>query len=281
MTVQLPLPRNALAPTDDSLGESHEVAPDIAYLRTVLVNVVFLGHRNAGDRGWILVDAGIMGSAGRIRDAAEARYGQGARPAAIVQTHGHFDHVGALEELGRDWDVPVYAHALELPYLSGQADYPPPDPVADGGLMPKLSPLFPRSPVDVSERLHVLPDDGSVPFAPGWRWLHTPGHTPGHISLWRNTDRSMIVGDAFITTGQESAYEVAVQELEMHGPPRYFTPNWAAAAGSVRLLAQHRPHLVVTGHGRAAAGPDMLAALRELARNFETIAPPKHLRRAG
>lgn len=281
MTVQLPLPKSALAPSDDSVGDSHEVAADIAYLRTVLVNVVFLGHRNAGDRGWVLVDAGIVGSAGRIRDAAAARFGAGARPAAIVQTHGHFDHVGALEELSREWDIPVYAHALELPYLSGKADYPPPDQSADGGMMPKLSPLFPRSPIDVSERLQVLPGDGTIPHLPGWRWLHTPGHTPGHISLWRSADHSMIVGDAFITTGQESAYEVAVQELEMHGPPRYFTPNWAAAAGSVRLLAEHRPRLVVTGHGRAAAGPEMLAALQQLARDFDSIAPPRNLRRTG
>lgn len=278
MTVQLPLAKTALARTDDSLG-SHEVAPDIAYLRTVLVNVVLLGPREAGDRGWVLVDTGISGSAKAIREAADKRFGEGARPAAIVQTHAHFDHVGALETLSQEWDVPVYAHPQELPYLSGQADYPPPDTAADGGIMPKLAPLFPRSPIDISDRLQQLPPNGSVPHLPGWSWLHTPGHTPGHISLWRGRDRSMIVGDAFITTGQESAYEVAVQALEMHGPPRYFTPNWVAAAGSVRLLAGHNPQLVVTGHGRAASGPEMLAALQLLARDFESVAPPEHLRR--
>lgn len=280
MTVQLPLASAARAESDDSLG-SHEVAPDIAYLRTVLVNVVFVGPRQAGDRGWVLIDAGIIGAAESIREAAEKRFGQGARPAAIVQTHGHFDHVGALETLSREWEVPVYAHPLEIPFLSGKADYPPPDAAADGGIMPKLAPLFPRSPVDVSERLNILPEDGTVPFMAGWQWLHTPGHTPGHISLWRSSDRSMIVGDAFITTGQESAYEVMIQELEMHGPPRYFTPNWAAAAGSVRLLAAHQPRLVVTGHGRAASGPEMLTALQKLAQDFDSIAPPEHLRRAG
>jgi len=279
MTVQIPLSDAALAVDRDGGGGTHEIAPDIAYLRTVLVNVIYVGRPI--QPGWVLVDTGIIGSAGAIRDAAHARFGRDNPPAAIIQTHGHFDHVGALETLSREWDAPVYAHALELPYLSGKVDYPPPDAAADGGIMARLSPLFPRSPIDVSERLHALPDDCSVPFMPGWSWLHTPGHTLGHISLWRSSDRSMIVGDAFITTGQESAYEVAVQALEMHGPPRYFTPNWQAAAGSVRLLAGHRPQLVVTGHGRAVAGPAMLTALQQLADGFETIAPPQHLRRSA
>lgn len=92
---------------------------------------------------------------------------------------------------------------------------------AGGGLMSMLSPLYPRGPVDVSRWLHTLPDDGSVPQMPGWRWFHTPGHTPGHIALWREGDRTINAGDDFITTRQESAYAVTVQEPEMHGPPMY------------------------------------------------------------
>lgn len=273
MTVQISLADDTLAPHQD-VGHAHRVAPDIAYLRTVLVNVVFLGTAE----NWVLVDTGIPGSGDAIRSAADDLFGAGARPKAIILTHGHFDHVGALESLSREWDVPVFAHPLEHTFLSGGAEYPPPDTHADGGLMPKLAPLFPRSPVDVSERLEPLPADGSVPHAPGWQWLHTPGHTPGHVSLWRQADSSMIAGDAFITTGQESAYEIAVQEIEMHGPPRYFTPDWIAAERSVRLLAEHRPRLVVTGHGRALAGPEMLNALTRLAQDFNSIALPEHLR---
>jgi glyoxylase-like metal-dependent hydrolase (beta-lactamase superfamily II) len=277
VTVQISLPETALAPARD-VGAAHEVAPDIAYLRTAIVNLMFLGAPAAGDRGWVLVDTGITGSDAGIRDAAEARFGKNNRPAAIVMTHGHFDHAGSLETLSREWDVPVFAHRLELPYLSGQESYPPSDPKADGGIMPKLSPLFPRSPVDVSERVSALPEDGSVPFLPGWRWVHTPGHTVGHVSLWREMDGSLIAGDAFITTGQESAYEVAMQTPEMHGPPRYFTPDWVAAAASVRKLAALSPRLVVTGHGRPMAGAEMLSALQQLAREFEAIAPPEHVR---
>ena len=125
----------------------------------------------------------MPGAAFDIRSAAQTRFGGTGRPSAIVLTHGHFDHVGPLETLAKEWDVPLYAHKLEHPYLNGTESYPPPDPTVGGGLMSLLSPLYRRKTVDVSERLRLLPDDGSVPGMAGWRWLHTPGHTPGHVSL--------------------------------------------------------------------------------------------------
>jgi glyoxylase-like metal-dependent hydrolase (beta-lactamase superfamily II) len=253
---------------------THEIAPDVAYQRLGIVNVVFVGPQNAGDRGWVLVDAGLPGTAGLIRSAAEARFGNGARPAAIAMTHGHFDHVGALESLAEEWDAPVYAHPLEIPYLNGTAAYPPPDPSVGGGLMARLSPLFPRKPVDVSSRLKPFPDDGLIPFLPDWRWLHTPGHSVGHVSFWRESDRTLIVGDAFVTTAQESIYSAITQEPEMHGPPMYFTHDWGKARYSVERLASLDPEIVVTGHGRAMRGDGMREALRTLARGFDRLAVP-------
>lgn len=262
---------------DDARDDgTHEVAPDLAYKRLVLVNVVFYGLADAGDRGWVLIDAGVGGTAGLIAGAAEERFGEGARPAAIILTHGHFDHVGALEDLAERWDAPIYAHELELPYLDGSASYPPPDPTVGGGLMARLSPLYPRGPINVSARLRVLPPDNSVPAMPGWRWVHTPGHTPGQVSLWRESDRTILAADAFITTTQESAYAVATQRPELHGPPMYYTQDWGQARASVERLAALEPEIAVTGHGRAMRGEAMRAALHTLARDFDRIAVPEH-----
>lgn len=257
--------------------DTREVAPDLAYQRLAIVNVTYFGVPDAGDRGWVLIDAGVggVGAAGRILDATSQRFGEGARPAAIIMTHGHFDHVGALEELAERWDVPVYAHELERPFLNGSAAYPPPDSSVGGGMMAKLSGFYPRGPVDVRRWLRPLPEDGKLPEMLGWQWIHTPGHTPGHISLWREADRVLIAGDAFITTRQESAYAVATQKPEMHGPPMYYTQDWEAARASVEQLAALEPNLVVTGHGPALHGIDMREALHSLAREFDRLAVPE------
>ena len=251
------------------------VAPDVECLRTGIVNCFLYGPPGAGDREWVLIDAGMFGFTHTIVRAAAERFGADSRPSCIVMTHGHFDHVGALHELSEAWDVPVYAHPLELPYLTGRSAYPPPDPTVGGGAMARLSPLYPRGPFDVGARARPLPTDGSVPGMPGWRWIHTPGHTPGHVSFFRDADRLLIAGDAFVTTKQESLLAVLEQRPEMHGPPMYFTQDWDAAGRSVRALAALEPETAATGHGIPLRGPTMRQALDTLARDFETLAVPR------
>lgn len=274
MSGQIPLTDAALADLATPQDGTHEVAPDLAYLRVAMVNVVLFGPSGAGDREWVLIDTGIPGMAGRIENAAEKRFGKASRPAAILLTHGHFDHIGNLEKLAEDWDAPIYAHPLEAPFLDGRERYAPPDLTVGGGIMPLLAPLFPRGPFNVGSRLKMVAQDGTLPGMPGWRWLHTPGHSPGHVSLWQESTRTVIAGDAFITTKQESAYAIAVQALEMHGPPTSFTPDWTSARSSVQTLAALAPDLMVTGHGRGVRGPEATAALQKLAAEFDRVAIP-------
>jgi glyoxylase-like metal-dependent hydrolase (beta-lactamase superfamily II) len=250
------------------------VTPDLAVLRVAFVNLFLYGRPGAPSGSWVLIDAGLPGSASRVRRAASQWIGPWAQPSAIILTHGHFDHVGALRSLVALWDVPVYAHYLELPYLTGRSSYPPPDPMVGGGAMAALSRFYPRGPINLGHRVQALPEDGSVPGMPGWRWIHTPGHTPGHVALFREDDRTLIAGDAFVTTRQESAFAALTQRPEIHGPPAYFTPDWGAARRSVERLAALEPERVVSGHGPPLAGETMRRGLRQLAREFDRVAVP-------
>lgn len=259
---KIDLPEHDIVPLD-------AVTPDVHGLRIVFVNV--FGVRHAG--GWTLVDAGIPYSASYIRRWAEQTFGQ--PPNAILLTHGHFDHVSAAGELAGQWDVPVYAHELELPYLTGRQEYPAPDFAQGGGAMAWLSPLYPRGPVDLGDRLRPLPAEGGERVLPGWQVLHTPGHTAGHVSFFREQDRTLMVGDAFCTTKPESFFAAAgAQPAALHGPPSYFTADWAQARESVRKLAALRPETLAPGHGKSLAGAEVPQALQRLAERFDEVAIP-------
>ena len=263
----IPIPEYETVPLE-------QIAPGITGLRILFVNVFAIG---TADAGWVLIDAGIPGSAGRIKSWAEKHFGAGARPKAILMTHGHFDHAGALETLASEWDVPVFAHELELPFLTGREKYPSPDPGVGGGLMAVMSPLYPAGPFDIGSRAQALPADGSVSFLSGWKWLHTPGHTVGHVSLFREADRALVVGDACCTLKAESFLAIAQQKPELHGPPAYYTPDWVAARQSVVKLAALKPAYLIPGHGRPVHGPNTAVELDTLAARFDEVVGPQAL----
>lgn len=255
-------------------GVGLEVLPDL-YSHTIqIVNIVLVGSPETGE--FVLVDAGMPKSADDIISVTEERFGANSRPKAIMLTHGHFDHVGAIIELVQHWDVPVYAHELEIPYLTGQRSYPEPDPTVEGGMVAKMSPLFPNEPINLGTHVEVLPSDGAVPHIPDFRWVHTPGHSPGHVSFFRDNDRALIVGDAFVTVKQEYLYKVITQEQEISGPPRYLTTDWKAAKESVQKLHALKPSVAITGHGVPMTGELLSESLDKLVNNFDTIANPDY-----
>jgi glyoxylase-like metal-dependent hydrolase (beta-lactamase superfamily II) len=259
---------------DDQVTPMDAIAPGIKGLRIIFVNVFSVSH---ADGSWTLIDAGMPFSETLIRKWAEKHFS--IPPRSIVLTHGHFDHVSAAPALAEAWGVPVFAHPLEFPYLRGEKEYPPPNTGAGGGLMSLLSPLYPRGPVNLGAHLRSLPATADAPATlfelPGWEALHTPGHTPGHISLFRPADGTLLPGDAFCTTKPESFFEAALaQQPEMRGPPAYFTSDWDTARQSVRRLARLDPKIVAPGHGKPLSGDHVADALHRLAANFDAIAVP-------
>lgn len=250
----------------------HTVAPGVWGRKDVFVNFYMI--QDLKNDSWVLVDAGLKWSAPKIKEMAAYLFGEGSVPQAIILTHGHFDHVGSVESLAEEWDVPVYAHHLEIPYLTGQSDYPPPDPSVDGGLMATMSFLYPNSPINIWKHIKVLPAGGFIPVLPEWKYVHTPGHAPGHISLFRESDGVLIAGDAFVTTKQESVISVMFQIKEISGPPKYFTYNWSDAETSVQELIKLNPKTAATGHGQPMRGAELQQALKDLSENFNTKAVP-------
>jgi glyoxylase-like metal-dependent hydrolase (beta-lactamase superfamily II) len=246
-----------------------KVSDGVFRLRTLMVNLYFVRSRTTGE--WMLVDAGLRGYARAIRKTARELFGSA--PTAIVLTHGHFDHVGGLPALAVEWGVPVYAHPLELPYVTGRSKYPPPDPTVGGGAQSWLSPLFSRGPIDLGDRVRMLASNGIVPGMGEWQWLLTAGHSPGHVSLFRENDRTLIAGDAVVTTKQESALAVMRQRPLVSRPPAYFTQDWASARRSVETIAALEPEVLATGHGPAMRGPAMRRQLRDLADRFDWYMP--------
>lgn len=256
-------------------GTGIEVLPDLYCYTNQIVNMTCINNNNDLNE-WVLVDTGMPESFEKMIEMTESRYGKEAKPKAIVLTHGHFDHVGAVVDLVEKWGVKVYAHQAELPFLTGKQSYPEPDGSVEGGLVAKMSPMFPVEPIDLGGHIETLPSDGTIPHLPEWRWIHTPGHSPGHISLFRDNDRVLISGDAFVTVKQESLYKVITQTKEINGPPRYLTTDWIKAKESVRKLARLDPNIAITGHGHPMGGKELREGLTRLANAFEEIAVPDH-----
>jgi len=249
------------------------IAPDVGWLPVSFANVYFIGRPGAR---WIVVDAGLPGRGREILEAAEARFGSGSRPEAIVLTHGHMDHIGSAQVLAENWDVPIYAHSLEMPYLTGKSAYPPADPTV-GGAIAFLSRFWRAAPRDLGSGVREL-EPGKVPGAAGWKWLATPGHSPGHVSFFRSSDRVLIAGDALATINMDrwSGLITGKQVLARAGSP--FTCDWQAARRSLKELTKLRPNVIGCGHGIPMSDPELPERLEHFAARFRAPRSGRYVR---
>ncbi len=238
-----------------------EIARDVAVVTMMMSNAYLVGDRGS----WVLVDSGVPGNAEKIKEAAEARFGPGARPRAIVLTHGHFDHSGSAPALAEMWNVRVYTHRLEWPYLDGRSSYAPMDPTVPG-FFSIMSRLFPSGAVNLGDRLEELGNNLPHLGMRDWEVVNTPGHTPGHVVFFRRGDGVLLAGDAVVTMNLDNFLDTIMRRKQICGPPGAGTSDWQEARRSVHAMAALRPKVIGAGHGLPMS--DTTDELQRLADHF-------------
>ena len=222
---------------------------------------------------WTLVDTGWASDAASIRLAGESLFGKDMAPVAIVLTHSHPDHGGSAPELARHWDRPVYVHPDELPHA--EADFAAISAASgplDQWLIVPLLRLVGRkrrqailSRSSLKGLVRAMDPPAAVPGLPDWEAVHTPGHTPGHVALFRPRDRVLITGDAIVTLRLNSLSGLVLQRPGLSGPPWYTTWSPRLARSSILALADLEPTVLAVGHGWPMRGEGTARALRAFA----------------
>ncbi len=193
----------------------------------------------------LLVDTGFPGSADALRAALQEVGVAFAHLRVILLTHQDLDHIGNAPVIVRESGAEVWAHPEDAPFIEGVRPFLKFNPQ---GLPPEVV----QNPPTVKVGRH-LTDGEYIPVCGGLRVVHTPGHTPGHLSLYLEAPRILIAGDA-----------LRVVDGELHGPRPDVTPDMPTAMASVRKLAALEPDLVVCYHG-GVFGPGAAPRLRSLA----------------
>ena len=116
--------------------------------------------------------------------------------------------------------------------------------------------------------VQALPRGGEIPGMEGWAWIHTPGHTPGHVAYVRARDRVVITGDALVTLAVNSWSGLLRQRQGLSAPPWYTTWDQTAATASIVEISSLEPAVLAGGHGLPLAGPGTAAAVHAFARRM-------------
>jgi glyoxylase-like metal-dependent hydrolase (beta-lactamase superfamily II) len=211
-----------------------QLAEDVYMLKGFPPNVI-----NVYVAGGVLIDSATRQAEKRIFKQTE-----GITLTAHALTHVHPDHQGCSH---------VVCESLGIPLWVGQDDVPAMETA--GGVVGAKAPAAMKH---MQERFWVGPPhpvsrvlrEGDE--VAGFTVLDTPGHTRGHISYWRESDRVLILGDVLnnmnLMTGIPGLNE----------PPALFTTDPARNRASIRRLAALRPALALFGHGAPLRDPDKL-----------------------
>lgn len=197
--------------------------------------------------GGVLIDAGTRFSAGRILKQLAGR-----TVSAHALTHAHPDHQGASHRVATELDLPLWC---------GEADAAAAeDPRLIRTRMPKhpinyLLEWFATGPAHpVARRLKEGDDVG------GFEVIETPGHTVGHLSFWRESDRALVLGDVVANLN----FLTGLPGLRW--PPNMWTIDPHRNRESARRVAALRPEVVCFGHGPPLRDPDRFARFVETGR---------------
>lgn len=156
---------------------------------------------------------------------------EGRRVEAILLTHAHYDHIGALEQVRQATGAPVYIHRDEAAWLT--------DPLLNGS----LSPWAPGGPVRCSPADHLLEHGDTVEFAGvQLRVAHTPGHSPGGVSY---------IGPGFAFTG-DALFRGSIGRTDLPGGDH----QQLIAAIRDHLLTLPDATVILPGHGPASTVGD-------------------------
>ena len=145
----------------------------------------------------------------------------------LISTHYHPDHAGGMAALRRATGAPVAAHRIEAPHLAGEPGKAIPNPVKPRWLRPLMWPLIAPMTPPTFPVATTLDDGDTLPLLGGAHVIHTPGHTPGSISLHFPNEGVLLVADA-----------VQRYQDRLTLPSRWFSSDMEAAKGSVRKLAE-------------------------------------------
>ncbi len=199
----------------------------------------------------IVVDTGLPGSAGKV--LSELRRTPDRKVTAIVLTHGHIDHAGSASRLRRLLGVPVIAHELEVPYLSGAR--PVLAPTKGFGHLFRRTGLIER-PFD-----YFAPDvavngpefDLTAFGLEGATLLHTPGHTPGSMSV--------LLPDGQAIAGDLAASGILLGGIALRSRPKQppFEEDSALVAQSLARLLDRGGPTFFLGHGGPLPRPAVQA----------------------